>query len=169
MAGWAAGKLGELRKWMADKELQADKYSGLLGGIGFDKNGVFGYHPPEWAQWPKANKPAPSGFAPYKSARDKQAAGKLPVRDTNQVPFIDASEPQSRPSRDQIWRDALRQRNRTPPAPLKIAPAKPVAPPTGKISIDVKAKDGTAAKVTKVAAKGLDIEVNTGRAMGSFA
>lgn len=51
----------------------------------------------------------------------------------------------------------------------KAAPAKAAPAPKGKLEISVKTTPGASAKVTKVAATGMDVQVNTGRAMGAFA
>jgi hypothetical protein len=54
-----------------------------------------------------------------------------------------------------------------PRIPLKPQPAAPA--PKGKITLDIRTPQGTQARPAKIAATGVDIEVNTGRAMGSFA
>ena len=43
------------------------------------------------------------------------------------------------------------------------------SPPKGKLEISIKTPTGTTARPTKLAAKGMDLEVNTGRAMGAIA
>lgn len=63
-----------------------------------------------------------------------------------------------------------RQTHPSPLLPGRIAPKWPSAPaPTGKLEISIKTQPGTTATPTKVAAKGMDVEVNTGRRMGAFA
>ncbi|MGE4323389.1 MAG: tape measure protein [Sphingobium sp.] len=49
------------------------------------------------------------------------------------------------------------------------APVRWPATPKGKLEISVKTDRGTTARPTKVAATGMDLEVNTGRQMGGFA
>ncbi|MFY9350845.1 MAG: hypothetical protein WAO77_10930 [Sphingobium sp.] len=180
-AGWAAGKLGELRKWMADKELKADQYTGFLGSIEYSNGGLVP-HAPGWAKrlfgGSKSSAGAKAqGLAPFKDRNAAQAAGKMrfPSRFAD-VPFMDPSKPQGseadhKKARDAIWRDALRQRNRSLPPPRGQAPAgaRPAPAPTGKIALHVTADRGLTVRPTKVAASGMALDVNTGRAMGGFA
>lgn len=175
MAGWASGQLSGLRKWMADKELQADRYSGILGSIGF-KNGVLGYYPPDWVRGGGASKQGAAtapAIAPYKNRNAAAAAGKMnwPRPNSSGVPFIGAAEPQTRPSARSVseaqWRRALAA-PRTLPS-QKAVPAKPQPAPKGEISLRVTADQSLKVRPTKVAATGMDLEVNTGRAMGTIA
>jgi phage tail tape-measure protein len=64
-----------------------------------------------------------------------------------------------------LWGDQSR------PALQRQVPRRPAqaAPVKGKISLDIRTPAGTTARPTKVAASGIDVEVNTGRAMGAFA
>jgi phage tail tape-measure protein len=72
------------------------------------------------------------------------------------------------------WTGALSERPKLAPPvtrPATRAPMKPApqAAPKGKITLDIRTQPGTTARPTKLAATGMDIEVNTGRAMGAIA
>ncbi|EQB31969.1 tape measure protein [Sphingobium ummariense] len=70
--------------------------------------------------------------------------------------------------RDRLLPQPARPTRQSPLLPGQ-APVKWPSPPTGKMEISVKTDAGTTARVTKVASTNLDLDVNTGRAMGAFA
>ncbi|MEC7933188.1 MAG: hypothetical protein VX218_12965, partial [Pseudomonadota bacterium] len=139
---------GKVRGFLADAE-NLWGYRDALGSVSADPRGGLHYNAPGWLK----AKPAPRKSAP------------------SGVPFIGAAEPQTRPSpravSDAQWRRALGA-PRTQPT-QKAIPAKPQAAPKGKLEISIKTPVGTTARPTKVAATGMDLEVNTGRAMGAIA
>lgn len=106
---------------------------------------------------PRATTPRP---APSTPARAPQSRTATPARATQPRP---ASPPRAAPSRTAAARSA-------PPRAMPVqaaAKAQPVQ--KNKLEIALKTQPGTTARVTKVTAPGLDIETNTGRAMGAFA
>ena len=183
--GDLADALRELDRWrdsIRQFQRDAESVAGSLGGISWDSQvGGLRYHPPSWMKGAAAAPgaptvpPAPSA-APYRDVATRQrAAGvRWPARPSADVPFVDAAEPQTRPAprrtSDADWRRALA--NPRPAVPARAPASKPQPappPPKGKITIDIRTPQGTSARPTKIAASGVDIEVNTGRAMGSFA
>lgn len=70
--------------------------------------------------------------------------------------------------RDRLLPQPSRPARQSPLLPGQ-APVKWPSPPTGKVEVSVKTDGGTTARVTKVASSNLDLDVNTGRAMGAFA
>ena len=139
-----AGAFGELAHFLAEVDRIGGKGRKFLA----DGQDLWGYrdalgsvqlHPRGGLQY---NAPSWMRSAP---------APKVPA---SGVPFFDAGQAQQ-PAR------ASR------PSPLK--PSAPVKAPTGKISIDIKTDRGTSARPTKVAASDLEVEVNTGRALGGMA
>lgn len=139
---------GKVRGFLADAQ-NLWGHRDALGSVSLDPRGGLQYTAPGWLKAkPATRKAVPSG-----------------------VPFINAAEPQSRPAARQVsdaqWRRAL-SAPRTLPT-QKAAPAKPQPAPKGKLEISIKTPAGTTARPTKVAATGMDLEVNTGRAMGPVA
>lgn len=69
------------------------------------------------------------------------------------------------------------QESRLPAGPARSAPARtvparstaPAKPPKAEVKLSITTQPGTTAKPTKVAANDMNVEVNTGRAMGAFA
>ena len=120
-------------------------HRGDLGSVSWNKRfGGLDYNAPAWMR-PAPVKPKSNG-----------------------VPFNDALAPQNPAPRPrtpptQDWRRAMNRPNPLAPA------AKPAPAPKGKLEISIKTDAGTTAKPTKVATSGMDISVNTGRAMGGFA
>lgn len=81
-----------------------------------------------------------------------------------------------RPATPDVWMRGMTQRPRLAPPVARPGsttrqPVKPAASqtPKGHIMLEIKPVHGVAVRPTKVAAKGMDLEVNTGRAMGGFA
>jgi len=72
-----------------------------------------------------------------------------------------------------LRRDNLLPRPSRPNRPSPALSGQPSfrwpAPPKGKLEISVKTQPGTTARPTKLAASGMDIETQTGRAMGAIA
>lgn len=171
MASKAAGVLSDIRKWMADKEKQAD---GVIGGLSWSPKGGLVYNPPPWMMGGATSKP--SGVAPFKDAAAKARAGKqyYPRSDGSDIPFFDSMEWQTPyPSRAigrKDWERAIQggALSRGVRPPIK-APAPPLKPAKGEVKVQISADPGLRARPTKVAASGMTLEVNTGKAMGGWA
>ncbi len=95
-----------------------------------------------------------------------QRAGNAPPRASAAVPAN--RQPLAPLRRDRLLPQPSRPTRQSPLLPGQ-APVKWPSPPTGKMEISVKTDAGTTARVTKVASTNLDLDVNTGRAMGAFA
>ncbi|OHC95516.1 MAG: hypothetical protein A3H25_12355 [Sphingomonadales bacterium RIFCSPLOWO2_12_FULL_63_15] len=106
---------------------------------------------------------------PFKDAKGKAQAGKMQWERPNAVPFVNAAEPQARPSRNEEWQRALRQPSRTPPAPLIRAKREPTQQPSGKVTVDINPPKGWSVTPKKIAATNMDLEVNTGDRMMGWA
>ena len=137
-----AGALRELDRWrnaVGDFQRGAEYYTG--GGLlGGVRNGA--YVPPRWLQ----NAPSRTTAIP----------GRLP-----NAPL----QPQAAPRAP-----LLRSNRQSPLLPGRGGIAWPAsAAPKGKLEISIKTDAGTTAKPTKVAAKGMDIDVATGRQMAGAA
>ncbi|RSU57190.1 hypothetical protein DAH51_10280 [Sphingobium yanoikuyae] len=130
---------GKGRKFLADGQ-DLWGYRESLGSVQLDPRYGFGYKAPSWMRSKPQPQAKPSGVPFFDAA---------PQTKPNAVPFFEAAP---RPAR---------------PSPLK--PSASAKAPSGKISIDIKTDRGTSARPTKVAASDLDLEVNTGRAMGGMA
>lgn len=156
------GALSEIRKWMADKETRADNW---WGGVEWSPRGGLIYRAPNWARG-KQGAASPSSVAPFRDEAARKRAQGLRWPSGNNVPFIPAGEPQSAPTATpEEWRRALQK----PAIPLRRPAAPLLQQPTAKVEVTIKTPAGTVARPTKIAASGLDLEVNTGRAMGGFA
>lgn len=99
--------------------------------------------------------------------------GKKAVRNVPQLRSGVAGERTGRLDRSG-WTQAVTARPKLAPAMSRPATRPPMKPasqpaPKGKLEISVKTTPGASAKVTRVAATGMDVQVNTGRAMGAFA
>lgn len=166
-ASMVSDQLSAVRKGMGDIEVGADRY---IGGLRWDKNtGGLRYDAPPWLKNIGRSTEPPASPVPFKDAKGKAQAGKMQWERPNAVPFVNAAEPQARPSRNEEWQRALRQPSRTPPAPLIRAKREPTQQPSGKVTVDINPPKGWSVTPKKIAATNMDLEVNTGDRMMGWA
>lgn len=152
-----AAALRELDRWrnaVGDFQRGAERWTGggLLGSFETGQ-----YAAPRWlrdAPKPAATLPKRIPLAPLKPT----TAPRAPIARPNRVSPLLPGQASFK------WPASARPLPTQKATPAKAAPA-----PKGKLEISVKTTPGASAKVTKVAATGMDVQVNTGRAMGAFA
>lgn len=121
-----------------------ERLSRIGGSVAIDPRGGLRYNAPDWAK-PKPPAPAKPSGIPWMGESQRQAPALQRLRSAP-VPFMGADRP----------------------APARPA-VRPAEPAKGKLEISIKTDAGTTARPTKVAARDMDLEVNTGRRMGGFA
>lgn len=167
------GALSSLRKGMGEIEVGADRY---FGGLAWQPMGGLKYQMPDWMNKLGQSGPA-APRAPYKDAASQKRGSQLywPGTRPQDIPlFGNEPGPPPRTVSPQEWQRALGRPRPDPTLrPPRSVPApslmRPAAAPKGEIKVTIKTDRGTTARVTKVAATGVDLEVNTGKALGGFA
>ncbi|EQB31504.1 hypothetical protein M529_14395 [Sphingobium ummariense RL-3] len=96
-------------------------------------------------------KPKPSNGVPFFDTMDRRPAR----NSSNGVPFFDSME--------------ARPHTRATRAPSRKGAAVAPQPQKAQVALHVSADRGVSVKTQKVVATGMDVDVNTGRAMGAFA